>query len=159
MDGSGSINFNEFRVLLQNVEQKDLLKADQVLMEVKREWTRVHPRGDDELNFPQFRKVMGNCEFKLRDDELTSIFYELSNKISHTIFLKDFMNLLLLPDTDPVFINPEMKKAIFNIKRSRSMSIKDLFNAYEKMPYSFCNSFTADWFSQMKHLPFEGKKN
>jgi Ca2+-binding EF-hand superfamily protein len=165
-DASGLVDFKEFKVLMGNVMQKDLLNVEGILTRVKQQWVAAHPRGNLDLNLDQYVRAMGNCGFKLDREELLAIFEELSHQVTQRnyvapgsnleienssngvrmvpkVLLDDFIRLLTADGENKAFMNPKVRTGVLNIKRSSNLSIGDLFLAYSEVPENYCNSFTS----------------
>ena len=93
---------------------------------------------------------MNNCNFKLRDDELVAVFYEVSNKNDRTISMSEFLKLISHDEENKVPLNRDVIKASQTIISSHNITILDLFQAFDRVPDTFCQSFTSEWWCKMK---------
>ncbi|EGR32199.1 hypothetical protein IMG5_092660 [Ichthyophthirius multifiliis] len=137
-NNDGTISFDEFKIIMQEKIKNEMMTAETIIDELKREFKKVDIDNSRLLNIVQLQQVFKNLGVVLTQPELEALFKEIDFDGSKTVDI-DEMILFITRNSEGTSLLAQT--AILNIRSSRKFSIKDLMETFKQMPNNFRLSF------------------
>lgn len=90
-DNDGTINYNEFSIILKDILKKEMLQAEDLLEELRREFRMVCNPATRVLSKEQVKQVFTNMGVPVKQDELDSLFKEIDQDNSKSVDIDEFI--------------------------------------------------------------------
>lgn len=152
-DRDNRMDFKEFRRFMHSKIRGTVFKMDTMVDEVKRKFKKIHPTDGQSYEFVQFATGLAALAPDLTPEEAQAVFFELNQDQAGAVDLDDFIAYLKKPPTDRE--SPLVTNALFKIRKTQVLPLKELANIYGDVPRSFCTAFTRVNFMELKSLPSE----
>ncbi|CAD8122209.1 unnamed protein product [Paramecium sonneborni] len=149
-DRSGTISYQEFSHIVKDILKKELLQADDLLEDLRREFRQVCNPTTRMLSKEQVSQVFQNMGVSIKNEELTDLFVEIDEDKSGSIDIDEFIYFIQKNQSG---MSAKASAAVMNIKGSRRISLHDLKEIFLSLPQNFIMSFVRGQNKKLQNLP------
>ncbi|CAK68317.1 unnamed protein product (macronuclear) [Paramecium tetraurelia] len=149
-DRSGTISYQEFSHIVKDILKKELLQADDLLEDLRREFRQVCNPTTRMLSKEQVSQVFQNMGVLIKNEELTDLFVEIDEDKSGSIDIDEFIYFIQKNQSG---MSAKASAAVMNIKGSRRISLHDLKEIFLQLPQNFIMSFVRGQNKKLQNLP------
>ncbi|CAD8196479.1 unnamed protein product [Paramecium pentaurelia] len=154
-DKSGTISYQEFSHIVKDILKKELLQADDLLEDLRREFRQVCNPTTRMLSKEQVSQVFQNMGVQIKNEELEDLFIEIDEDKSGSIDIDEFIYFIQKNQSG---MSAKASAAVMNIKGSRRISLHDLKEIFLTLPQNFIMSFIRSQNKKLQNLPSQQLK-
>ncbi|CAD8210763.1 unnamed protein product [Paramecium octaurelia] len=154
-DKSGTISYQEFSHIVKDILKKELLQADDLLEDLRREFRQVCNPTTRMLSKEQVSQVFQNMGVQIKNEELEDLFIEIDEDKSGSIDIDEFIYFIQKNQSG---MSAKASAAVMNIKGSRRISLHDLKEIFLTLPQNFIMSFVRSQNKKLQNLPSQQLK-